>query len=189
MKLPAQIQRILLYTSLAFALFSLPAGVLSQVKEPVVDDIPDVTLDMTESIERYRVRLTLYGKEPVTGEIILRGGSSINPSGDPQRIYRFTDISRITINSWSKNRKGDGWVFYPAGYEIILKDQTRVSHAGNIGFLNRISFASGQKKTVYVYTYFYDYFKKGKWINSGSSDFEGQISVPAPRTLYIIELK
>jgi hypothetical protein len=171
-----------------FALFLFPSLVSAQPKEPSVDDVADVSINIADTSEKFKARITLYAKEPLTGELTFRSGSSINPSGDPQRIYTLRDVARITVTAWGKSRKGKMWVFYPAVYEIILKNQTRISHTGNIDFLNRIVFTSGQGKSYSIFTFYYDYFKNGKWINTDTRGMETPPLRPAAGTLYIIEL-
>lgn len=180
---------ILKISLIAYVILSAPALLFPQVKIPVVEDIPDVGLNTAEISEKYKAKVTLYGKEPLLGEIVLNTGASITPSGDRERIYQFSNISRITVSMWSRQRKGSGWIFYPESYEIILKDGTRVVHSGNLEFLNRIRFAGHGGRTVYLYTYYYDYFKGGMWVNTGTPGEKTAPSRPADGCLYIIELK
>lgn len=170
-------------------LFTFPSALFTQIKAPVVQDIPDVEFNAAETSERYKAAVTLYGKGIVNGEILINTGASINPSGDKGRIYPLRDVSRITIIKWSGQRKGTGSVFYPGSYEIILKDRTRIIHDGNIGFLNKIRFVRGEGGELSLYTYFYDYFRKGKWVNTGTAGEKTLPSNPAAGTTYIIELK
>lgn len=174
---------------IAIIMLTAPGLLFPQIKTPVIDNIPDINFNAVETTEKYKVKVTLYGKEPLQGEIILNAGSSINPLGGGGRIYPFSDIVRISVTMWSKQRRGSGWVFYPECYEIILRDNTRLVYKGNLEFLNRIRFTEEQKKTGFVYTYFYDYFKQGKWINTGTPGEQTLPSRPASGTLYIIELK
>jgi len=170
-------------------ILAFPVSLVSQIKSPVVDDVPEVVFNSAETSEKFKVSATLYGKRVVTGEVVLNAGASINPSADSGRIYPFRDISRITVMKWSKERKGSGWIFYPGRYEIILRDKTRIMHDGNLGFLNRIRFIKSGGGESFLFTYFYDYFRNGKWANSGVSAESSLHSTPAAGTLYIIELK
>lgn len=171
-----------------FALFLVPCLVSAQPKEPSVDEVADVSINIADTSEKFKARISLYAKEPLAGELTFRRGASINPSGDPQRVYTLRDVARIRVTAWSKSIKGKVWVFYPAAYEIILKNQTRISHTGNIDFLNRMVFTTEQGKSYSVFTFYYDYFKNGKWINTDTSGMETTPERPAAGTLYIIEL-
>lgn len=166
-----------------------PAILFSQINSPVVDDVPDVEFNKAETIEKFKASVTIYGKGAANGEIILNAGASINPSCDSGRIYTFSDISRITVVKWSVQRKGSGWIFYPDRYEIVLKNKTVIQHDGNLGFLNRIRFARSEGRESTLFTYFYDYFRNGKWLNTGAAGEKTPPSKPAAGTLYIIELK
>ncbi len=184
-----QFHRIFSPSLITAIILLIPSGLKPQIQGPVVKEVPEIEFNISESSERYKVKITMYGKEPVEGEIILGAGASIYPSGNSGIIYPFRNISRITVNMWNKSKKGSGcWIFYPEGYEIILKDNSRVSHRGNIAFLNRIRFVEGKKKQSYIYTYFYDYYKNGKWVNTGIAGLEGRPSNPASGSVYIIEV-
>lgn len=166
-----------------------PVILFSQIKFPVVEDVPDVEFNKTETVEKFKASVTVYGKGAVDGEIILNAGASINPSSDSGRIYTFRDISRITVMKWSVQRKGSNWIFYPDRYEIILKNKTVLMHEGNLGFFNRIRFVRSEGRENTLYTYFYDYFRNGKWINTGAAGEKTPPLKPAAGTAYIIELK
>ncbi len=168
--------------------FLLNAPLAPQLKEPSVDDVPDVEFNITENSELYKAKVTLYGREPFPCEISLSPGATINPSSDRTRLYPLSEISRITVTSWSKQRNRGGWVFYPENYDITLRNGTKIIHIGNIGFLNRMKVSYGKKKGVYLYTYYYDYFRKGKWVNTGTEGEGTPPERPADGCLYIIEL-
>lgn len=173
----------------AFIMLTIPAMLFSQVKAPVVDDIPDVGFNAAETSEKYAAGVTLYGKEPLKGEIVLNIDASISTSDDSGKIYSLREISRITVTAWSGKRKGAGWIFYPESYGIILKDGTRLAHNGNLEFLNRIRFTQHGGRSFYIYTCYYDYFRNGKWVNTGGTGEKSAPSRPADGCLYLIELK
>ena len=105
--------RFLKFYIIAIIMFAAPGLLYPQIKTPVIDNIPDVNFNAVETTEKYKVKVTLYGKEPLQGEIVLNAGSSINPPGDGGRIYPFSDIVRISVPMWSTQRRGSGWVFFP----------------------------------------------------------------------------
>jgi len=180
--------RILNIPVIVFMLF-LPHCLTAQIKSPVVEDVPDVKFNASETSEKFKAAVTIYGKGIANGEIILTAGVSVNASSDTGRIYPLRDINRITITKWLKRRKGTGWFFYPDSYEIILKDRSRILHDGNLEFLNRLRFVRTEGGEISLFTYFYDYFRNGKWVNTGTPGEKNIPSVPAAGTVYIIELK
>jgi hypothetical protein len=156
---------------------------LSQVKEPERPDIPEIN-NTIESGFIFKVKLTIHGKpSSMEGEMHLNTDVLITAD---KRIIRLKDISKINIIMWEKRSKINRHIFYPAQYEFFFRDYRKIIINGNIELLNRIKLSN--KNTVYIYSYYYDYFKKEKWINSGSTGFDASVSRPAEGCIVTIEL-
>lgn len=155
-----------------------------QVKNPEMPGIPVIDTDIDIQTFRFRVRITLQGEAaPVDGVMILN--SEVLTSAD-NKSYKLKDISRINITLWEKRTRINKHIFYPVRYELLLRDYKKIVVNGNIEQLNRIRFNS--RKQGYVYLYYYDYFKDGRWINSGAVEFNPAISKPSDGCAVSIEL-
>ena len=155
-----------------------------QLKEPALPVIPEV--DVTEqSAGSLKAQVTIYGGSAVKGELRADPASSI--SGPGGRMLPLYSVGKITVKRWSMKREGCNTVFYPDLYELILKNGGPVSVSGNIPFLNRMKISvNGRDRTLY--TFYYDYYKNGAWVNSGTAGSSEPSSAPAKGTAWIIEL-
>jgi hypothetical protein len=156
---------------------------LSQVKEPEQPVIPEIS-NKIESGFTFKVKLTIHGdSSSIEGEIGLNTDELTTAD---KRIIKLNDISKINIILWDKRSKMNRHTFYPSRYEVFFRDYRKTIINGNIELLNRIRL--NRKKPGFIYSYYYDYFEKGKWINSGSTSFDASASKPAEGCVVSIEL-
>jgi len=157
--------------------------IFSQVKEPERPNIPEIN-NMIESGFIFKVKLSIQGKpSSIEGRIDLNTDEWITAD---KRAIKLNDISKITIIMWGKRSKLNRHTFYPSRYELFFRDYRKIIINENIELLNRIKLSN--KKPGYYYSYYYDYFKKEKWINSGSTDFDAFVLKPAEGCIVSIEL-
>ncbi len=164
-------------------LLNLNLLLFSQVKEPGRPDIPEIDNSVISGF-KFKMRIILQGKtSPIEEGMVL--DSDVLTTAD-NRVLKLNDISKINITLWEKRSKINRHIFYPSQYEIFFRDYRKVIINGNIELLNRVK--RSNKKSGYIYLYYYDYFKNGKWINSGVSDFNAPVSKPAEGCAVSIEL-
>ncbi len=155
----------------------------SQVKEPDRPDIPELNNSIVSGF-KFKVKITVQGKvSSIEEEINLNSDVLITQDN---RAIKIIDISRINITLWEKRSKLNRHTYYPSQYELFFRDYRKIVINGNIELLNRIKFSNN--KSRYIYTYYYDYFKNGKWVNGGASDFNAFSSKPADGCAVSIEL-
>ncbi len=147
-------------------------------------EIPVINSDIDTEIFKYKVRIALQGKSELLEEIIVLGSDTLI-SSDNKRI-KIKDVFKISVISWEKRTRVNRHVFYPSRYELLLRDYKKLVLNGNIELINRIKI--NNKKSRYFYLFFHDYFKNGKWSNSGETDFNTPVSRPADGCAISIEL-
>jgi len=158
--------------------------VFSQVKEPVQPYIPEINSQNNFEGYKFKVRIAVQGRDDlIEGEMLSDSGVLTTQDN---RSIKIKDISKIIILLWERRDIINRHSFYPSRYEIFFNDNRKVIVNGNIESLNRIK--TGTKKSGYVYFYYYDYYKKGKWINSGIPVYNALISKPAEGCAVSIEL-
>lgn len=157
--------------------------IFSQVNNPVIPEIPEINSDIDTAIYKFKTRITIQGKSGMLEDIIVLNSDTLTTSGN-QKI-KIKDVFRINILLWEKRTRVNKHIFYPAKYELLLHDYRKIILNGNIELLNRIK--TGSKKAAYFYSYYHDYFQNGKWINSGSPDFNEAVSKPADGSIIAIE--
>lgn len=156
----------------------------SQVKEPGLPSLPEIKTPDDLASRKFKARIAVQGRDELTeGEFVLNSDFLITRDNINISIK---DISKINVLSWEKRNVVNRHSFYPSRYEILFNDNRKIIINGNIESLNRIKI--GSRKSGYIYFYYYDYYKKGKWINSGVTDFNALISKPASGCAVSIEL-
>lgn len=153
----------------------------SQIKEPLNPSIPDIDEQYKLKPFQSKTRITIHGKTDVL-ECVIELNSDAMKTGD-KGIINIKDVSKIDILMWGRKTSFNKHVFYPVRYEILFRDNRKVFVDGNIDLLNRIKI--GNKK--FIYSYYYDYYKKGKWSNGGSADFKATHLRPAAGCAVVIE--
>ncbi len=102
-------------------------------------------------------------------------------SGDfpGKRDVKLEDIFSFEITRWSGNKEKEGsFIFYPDRYTLTLKKGEKINVNKNIPLFNTIRIVS-DKGEKFLFSCFYDYLKKGQWVNRDekSSDLESFVPV------------
>ena len=156
----------------------------SQVKEPELPYIAGINSNIDFQDFSFKSRISIQGKTGFTeGNVVLNSDVLIYPD---KRQIKVKDVSKITVLMWGKRSRLNKHTFYPSRYEIFYRDYRKEILNGNIESLNKIKISN--KKTAYIYLYYYDYFKDGKWSNSGVTDFDATSIKPAEGCAVSIEL-
>lgn len=162
----------------AVLFFCLWLTAFAQVKDPGLPLSPDVEFEngSKSSVKYYQAEIKCAGST-MAGDIYLTTESfrDINGKGD---VYYWQDISSIRMLEWVRRVKGKSWIFYPESYEVTLKNSTKLRVGGNIRELNRFRLISSRKQRT-MYSYYYDDYVKGKWTNTGLTDFYHPSDRPA----------
>jgi len=154
--------------------------VYSQIKEPESPYSPVVDKDNFN----VKAEVTIQGRDkPIIGFIAL--SSDVLTVGDNR--FKISDLARINILMWKRSeRKFNSHIFYPDRYELLFRNNKSQIINGNIESLNKIRVVG--KKGYCIYLYYYDYFKNGKWINSGIANFDATFTTPVNGSVISIEL-
>lgn len=95
-----------------------------------------------------------------------------------KRNVKLEDIFSFEITRWLGNKdKEESFVFYPDRYILTLKNGEKINVNKNIPLFNTIRIVS-DKGERFLFSCFYDYFKKGQWINRDEKSADLQSSVP-----------
>lgn len=95
-----------------------------------------------------------------------------------KKDVKLGDIVSLEITSWSgKKDKGESFIFYPDRYVLTLKTGEKIYVNKNIPLFNTIRIESDKGGDV-LFSFFYDYYKKGVWINRNEKSPEPVSSVP-----------
>jgi len=158
-------------------------GAGSEVFFPEDPKIPGVYLDNKKSESPvYPATLRLASKHEIKGAISIPVSTILIPAGGNRKVH-VDKIRSVEIICWKGREQGKGaYVFYPSSLRITLWDKS-VYNCGNIRYFNRIRFSESGGKGVNYYTYFYDYRKKKKWLNSGKSDISYPEKNPHEKTV------
>jgi len=166
-----------------FLLFQNPY-IFSQVNNPDIPEVPVINSDIDTAISKFKARITIQGKAQLLESVIVLNSDTLTTS-DNKKI-KIKDIFRITVLQWEKRTRMNTHIFYPLKYELLFHDYRKIVLSGNIELINRVKINT--IKSGYIYLYYHDYFKNGKWINSGSTGFNEPVSKPAEGCAVSIEL-
>ena len=82
-----------------------------------------------------------------------------------KRDVKLEDISSFEITRWLGNKEKKGsFIFYPDRYILTLKNGEKINVNKNIPLFNTIRIVSDKGEKI-LFSCFYDYLKKGQWIN------------------------
>ncbi len=149
--------------------------------EPEVRD-PDLNKNRAE----FPATVTFGDGSTMKGKLVLESGTMVyeEPGSRKKAVLDVSDIALIEILSWKgKEYRKFSYVFWPREYRITLRDSSRVLVSRDITALFSFSFTGSGGSEKKLYTYFYDYWKKGKWVNAGSGDFRHHEKNPHPDTV------
>ncbi len=183
------ITRFLPVISMIFLLWEHP--VFPQIKKPVDPHTPSVDLKKRKSVQFYPVFIDFPRDKKIRGNVIFNFMKIRVPGKENggTRYIKISDIKSIDFLKWSgKEYRKNSYLFKPSTIKITLNDGSSLTIEGNIPRLNRISFLSnGRSGKRRIYSLFYDYFTKGKWVNSGRSEKSYPEENPHRETLVRIQ--
>jgi hypothetical protein len=170
-------------------LFFQWSPVFSQIKKPVSPHTPSVGLKEKKSIASYPVLLDFPQDKKIRGRIIFNIERIRVPVASGSRYIKISDIKSIDFIKWrGKEYSKNSYLFKPSMTKIILNDGSSLIINGNFSRFNKIRFLPREKSPIKsVYSVFYDYYKKSKWINSGRSEMDYPEENPHRGTLVRIE--
>ena len=137
-------------------------------REPSVDftglnEVADISVSKAE----IRVNISGSGEEIYT-MIIPRELSEFEIYSKDFKGTRkifFKDLTGLEIKEWAGILdKSGAFVFYPDKYVLTLKSGEKINAEKKITLFNIIKIES-KGGSRFLYTYFYDYYKKGIWVN------------------------
>ena len=85
------------------------------------------------------------------------------------RTVKLDEVRTFRIQRWKQVRIRGEMVFVPAKIEVTLTDGTVYHADSSLDMLRKLRYRT-EKKSGYLYTIFFDYWQKDKWMNSGSKD-------------------
>lgn len=154
------------------------------VKDPSLPDAPDVTFkDPGEMTFPATVELEGGKKYPgslVFGDVVVT--VACRAGGETKSAeFKIGDIGSLEIVSWlPRKSKGDRYLFYPGDMKVKLKKGGDLLCAvPKVFWKLALATKNGRK---YCYTYFFEYWDKDRWGNSGKSEFSHPMKHPLPGT-------
>jgi len=161
-----------------------------EVSGPLSPGVPDVPFEEPGE-HRYRATVELSGGKPLKGSLVFAGEtlSTVCKTRDDviTTEVKIGDINSIIITAWAPSKsKNDRYLFYPSEMKIRHK-------GGEFGRCNvpkllwKLNFDAGKNRR-YLYTYFFEYWDRDRWGNSGKSDFSFPMENPLPGTVRKIVL-
>ncbi|HPX91814.1 MAG: hypothetical protein BWY23_01656 [Spirochaetes bacterium ADurb.Bin218] len=167
---------------LLLALFWV-AFAYSQPKEP---QLPSVDFDPGYGVG-FPVYIELFNKGRLSGYIIFESEPIITIK---ERNWQrsFGEIKVLKIIQWQRREAKRGYVFYPSKYEILFKDGSKFVLESNLSFFNKFQLKDSTGRQFVLYSFFYDYFKNGKWVNRGVSSFDENSDFPVTGCVVFLEV-
>jgi len=159
---------------------------IPDVVVPGIDDVKDI------SVLKVKIRFNIYGRGEEQHKMIVPESLSefeINSedSGGVKKI-NFKDLAGFEIKEWAGiPDKSGAYIFYPDKYVLTLKSGEKINAEKNISLFNVISIES-DGNVKFLYSYFYDYYRKGVWINRGVKSPEPVSKVPVKGCVTEIKL-
>jgi len=157
-----------------------------QVKNPEQPSIPEIVNETDSSEYKKKANITIQGKGVIGGEIFF--GSDTLATGDSLvPNIQISQINRITAVSWQKYKRNRSYVFYPSRYEVVYRDSRKIIIDCNIRSLNLLKVKINNRIRKF-YMFYYDSYKKNKWVNSGLADFNIFFTKPVDGCVTSIEV-
>jgi len=130
----------------------------------------------------YPVNIICAGKTEISGFIYLRIKNISYNYQKKSYIFNIDEIKSIEFIEWHENiHKKNSFVFYPSKILLLLNNGQQYT-LERLPEFNKIEFSEDGRKII-LYTYFYDYWEKDKWRNSGFKDKSYPSKHPHPGTL------
>lgn len=160
-----------------------------EVKEPVKPLLPGVETPALKSFETgesqkgktLEALIYVYGMDAQKGRIHFPSDaftveiSGVNPPG---RNIKIEDLRDISILQWKgRAEKKEAYIFYPEKYVLNLRSGESIEVENNIPFFNILRLERSSRLETF-YSYFYDYYRRGSWINTGEASPVPEASIP-----------
>jgi len=170
-----------------------------EVKEPVKPLLPGVETPALKSFETgesqkgktLEALIYVHGMDAQKGRIHFPSDAftveitGVNPPG---RNIKIGDLRDISILQWKgRADKKEAFIFYPEIYVLNLRSGESVRVEKNILFFNTLKLEQGRRGVLF-YSYFYDYYRRGSWVNRGEASPVPEASNPVKGSITGIRL-
>lgn len=174
---------------LSFILLSSGEYALSQntVALPDSPRIPEVDFAYPDEVNdisalKIKMRFYIYGKGDESHTVVIPASLSEFETGHgnkgSSRKISFKDLADIEITEWAGSPdKSGAFIFYPVKYVLTLKSGEKLNASVNIPFFNAVKAGTGEN-VRFLYSFFYDYYIDGKWVNRGEVSPDPVSTVP-----------
>ncbi len=174
-------------TAVISSILSAELKVPSGPEEPVMNS--DLIISDPGGKYFFDLTLKISGRADLVGRVNFGTPNfyaSVENKG--RELFYLKDLKSITVRKWSPEKKGKRtFVYYPRGYEFILRNGRKISVSGNIPLFNVIKLNSKGKRLI-RYSYFYDYIKDGKWENRKKEESSIEADTPVAGCINVLEL-
>ncbi len=94
-----------------------------------------------------------------------------NPGGGykKNKTISLEEVRSFSVKKWKRISRNREMVFVPSDTEITMRDGTVFHGDSSLDMIRKLKYRT-ESKSGYLYTIFYDYWQKDRWINSGSKD-------------------
>jgi hypothetical protein len=156
---------------------------LHALKDPDPPKYPSDNLSVNDSnIKAFPVELTCAGKDKINGNIYLSIKDIFFTYQGKIILVKKEEIKSIEFLEWKEVAdKKNASKFYTSKIVLtVMNNQQYVLK--ELQEFNKIEFSDNERK-INLYTFFYDYWEKGRWRNSNTSDKTYPEKNPIPGTL------
>jgi hypothetical protein len=150
----------------------------NELREPNKVFDPSVLFDQNQKLvdkraNRYDLRVETGNAEMLSGTATFASESfsfKEEYKNATQKVL-LSDVRTLTFKRWSgKNEGQKGVSFYPVRYDLELKNGKQIHIYENLVLFNTFRFDPDKKsgkKSFAFFSYYVDYYRDGKWVNSG----------------------
>jgi hypothetical protein len=161
---------------LSFKNVDLPLS--PEVKEPKFEE---------NNENLFLVEINLIGENSFQGYIKFKSKKVIF-NIDNKKNFKTIDISKIKSIKFllwkGKQKRKNSYAFYPDKIEIRLFDKTKFISYGNVYLFNKFYFIKKKGKNIRkLFSYYYDYLEKGRWVNSNTEEISFVEKNPLKKTV------
>ncbi len=173
---------MLKWFSLIIILLNMLNNLYAQ-KDPDSPKDPSSNFSFNDSnIKTFPAEIICAGKKGIKGNIYLRIANIYFIHQEERIQLKIGEIKSIEFLEWQEFAdKKNACIFYPSKVLLTVKNG-RQYILKKLQEFNKIEF-SGNGRKMNLYTYFYDYWEKGRWRNSNANEKAYPIKNPLPGTL------
>jgi hypothetical protein len=174
---------MLKYYSSILILLLITSGNSFALDGPSGPKDPSVEFNFNGSNEKtFPVEIDCAGIQKINGKIYLKTANiSFVNNGEKLQI-KIEDLKSIEFLEWrEKADENNSFIFIPS--KVFLEDKKGHQYDLNeLPEFNMIEYSENSKRKK-MYAYFYDYWKNGKWQNSGTEDRSYPLKNPLQGTM------